>query len=166
MNPPMMMDGQLVLFDLPTPPTESRERSSRDKRRRVAKPPRAQVVDQLALFEELLAKPEHEIDVEAWTTDDVVSLREFMLWRHVHYVMDRRTSDETIRETWEWILSEDVAPFSFRVCLDSVMRQTGNTLPGNDSVMTCDPDEIREQIYGYAQRYGTWHGFSLLTHHP
>lgn len=166
MNPLLMEDGQLALFDLPTPTTETRVRKARARRPRAAKPPSAQVIDQLALFEELLARPEHEIEVEAWTADDVVSLREFMLWRHVHYVMDRRTSEQTLRETWEWILSDEAEPFSFRICLDSVMRQTGNTLAGNESVMTCDPDEIREQIYGYAQRHGTWHAFSLLTHHP
>lgn len=161
------LDGQLMLFDIPAPDPD---RTIPVLRRRAPTPrprPRANtVLEQLALFEQLFEMSEEEIEREAWTADDVTSLREFMLWRHVHYIMDKRTSDETLRETWEWILDEEVAPFSFRVCLDSVLNQTGHTLAGDERVVTIDRDAIREQIYGYAQYYGTWHAFSLLTHRP
>lgn len=156
---------QFDLFGVPIDGVRDKKDSVVHKRKRTRR--KMSVETQLELFEQLLEASDDEIETEPWTEDDIISMREFMFRRHFRLIADRRTKEDMLREVWEWILSDDIHPFSFLVCLDSMAKQTGQTLEFWDlSLNLVCPDEVRWQAYAYAQRYGTWHEFCLLTHRP
>jgi hypothetical protein len=54
-----------------------------------------------------------------WTEANVEMLRSKLLVTTVREIADRRTSKKVVTEVWDWILSDEVHPFSFRVCCES-----------------------------------------------
>jgi len=54
-----------------------------------------------------------------WTDANIERLRSKLLVTTVREIADRRTSKKVVTEAWDWILSDDVHPFSFRVCCES-----------------------------------------------
>jgi|TARA_B100000929_G_scaffold183520_1_gene145342 hypothetical protein len=55
-----------------------------------------------------------------WTDAHIARLRSKLLVTTVREVADRRTSKAVVSEAWDWILSDEVHPFSFIVCCESV----------------------------------------------
>jgi len=54
-----------------------------------------------------------------WTDEDVEKLREGILMDALRSLRDGRQSKESRQETIEWIMSDDIAPFSFVICCQS-----------------------------------------------
>jgi hypothetical protein len=103
------------------------------------------------LFEKMLSIlkiPDDILDVpESWTDDDIAGIREYMIQRHLKFILDGRSGKAMAEEAWEWILSEDIHPFSFRVCLDSLAKNLGLSM-GDTSCI--DRDDVRATFYAMA----------------
>ena len=54
-----------------------------------------------------------------WSDDDIEKVREGILREALHSLTDGRQGKESKDETIEWMLSDDIAPFSFVVCCRS-----------------------------------------------
>ncbi|MBB3105092.1 hypothetical protein [Azomonas macrocytogenes] len=71
-------------------------------------------------FVDLLALSDEELEALrafAETTHDYVEwLREYLLILTLRQIVNRQVSEETWREAMDWLLSDEIHPFSFRVC--------------------------------------------------
>tara|TARA_R110001583_G_scaffold42134_12_gene134004 strand:- start:1701 stop:2183 length:483 start_codon:yes stop_codon:yes gene_type:complete len=54
-----------------------------------------------------------------WTDNEILALREGMLLDRIRTLLDFRNGLETRLEIWEWIHSDEIAPFSFRPCVEA-----------------------------------------------
>lgn len=53
-----------------------------------------------------------------WTDDEIEDLQYFLLTTSLQELFDRRTSAKVRAECWEWVLDEELRPFSFRACAE------------------------------------------------
>jgi hypothetical protein len=121
---------------------------------------KAEIQAQMEMFLDILDTPDAILDVpEDWTDSEIISLREFMLKRHVKLILDGRSKSVSSQEAWEWILSEDTHPFSFRVCIESLSKQIGLAF---DSKVYVDRDEVRSGIYYLVTKQKGPQSFSLI----
>lgn len=54
-----------------------------------------------------------------WTEDNITRLRSKLLVTTVREIADRRNGKKIATEAWNWILSDEIEPFSFLVCCES-----------------------------------------------
>jgi hypothetical protein len=100
--------------------------------------------EQMEFMLAILDTPDDIGDVPIdWTDEDIEGIRHYMIVRHFRYILDGR-SKISAAEAWAWILSEEVHPFSFRVCLDSVLESLGLVIDGKTSI---DRSDVREALY-------------------
>lgn len=50
--------------------------------------------------------------------EEIDYIREKLLVCTIQDLADRRTSTSVVTECWDWVMSDDIHPFSFRVCCD------------------------------------------------
>jgi hypothetical protein len=132
------------------------EAKPKTRRKRLKK----EIQVQLALMLDVLDTPESICDVpEEWTADDVSAIREYMLKRHIDFILDGRCGEETLSETWDWIMSEESHPFSFRACVQDMAIQMGFSV---GQYIAIDRDWVRIWIYSLAKREGRVPAFCLL----
>ncbi len=73
-----------------------------------------------SLFEDEVAASMPDLPVRyEWTDMDVARLREGILIESLRSLGDGRQGEENRQETMSWIMSDDIAPFSFVVCCRS-----------------------------------------------
>lgn len=53
-----------------------------------------------------------------WTEEYIEDLRYYILVETLHLLGDGRASAKAVKEAWEWVLSDAIEPFSFRVCCE------------------------------------------------
>jgi hypothetical protein len=153
-------ENQVSFFDLfeqqfPIPDAISKPKViTRSKRVRVKK-----LEEQMEFFLDILEAPDAIMDVpEEWTKQDISDLRVFMLFRHLKLILDSRCSSKHVVEAWEWIMDDDITPFSFRTCVQELARSIGLA----DEKLTCvDPQEVRLVFFSMAERAGCKPAFSL-----
>lgn len=51
-----------------------------------------------------------------WDEQAIRDLREGFLWHNLRVLADGRAGEGIKQETMEWLMSDDIAPFSFVVC--------------------------------------------------
>ena len=51
-----------------------------------------------------------------WSDDDIQRLRDAILETSLKILLDGRASRAAVAESLEWIVSEEISPFSFEVC--------------------------------------------------
>jgi hypothetical protein len=118
------------------------------------------VHQQLSLMLDVLDTPENILAVpEEWTDDDISNIREYMLKRHIEFVLDGRCGKETVQEAWDWIMSEETHPFSFSACVQDMAIEMGFSI-GN--YIAIDRDMVRVWIYSLAVRENLAPNFTLL----
>ena len=61
-----------------------------------------------------------------WSDDDLGILREGILREAIRVLLDNRASQASRVERWQWIQSDEIAPFSFTVCLNSLSTSEGD----------------------------------------
>lgn len=54
-----------------------------------------------------------------WTDGNITRIRSKLLTTTVREIADRRNAKAIATEAWNWILSDDIHPFSFLVCCES-----------------------------------------------
>ncbi|RME42314.1 MAG: hypothetical protein D6791_18045 [Chloroflexi bacterium] len=72
-----------------------------------------------------VAPPQPELPMEHsgfewlydWSDREVEIMREGLLFASLHDLCDARVAEWTREEIWEWIESDEIHPFSFRVCV-------------------------------------------------
>ena len=84
----------------------------------------------------------------AWTDQEILALREGVLIDRLRTLLDLRNGLATRREAWEWLNSDDVEPFSFRICVEAC----------SDLV---DYVEVRDQLIDLVTRKG---GIPVAAH--
>lgn len=62
-----------------------------------------------------IEKPNTIEEIE-WSDNDIEQLRRSILESSIRILLDRRASIATVSETLEWLLSDEISPFSFEVC--------------------------------------------------
>jgi hypothetical protein len=77
-----------------------------------------------------------ELELE-WSEEDIAKLREGILIEALRDALDNRVTPERRATTWKWIDSDDIGPFSFRVCAEAA---------GHDHL------RLRETIHAMARR--------------
>ena len=77
------------------------------------------------------------VSVPKWTEDDVQMVREGLINETLHEIVDGRLGSGSVKENWDWIMSDSEHPFSFRVCA----RDAG-----------CDPDELRGGFVSFVKK--------------
>lgn len=106
----------LPLPEVATPLGELFKRPKR-KRRSSKKDPSALTEQQLMM---ILWDEDWEVSNQyQWTDNEILALREGMLIDRIRTLLDFRNGLETRSEIWRWIHSDEVAPFSFRVCVEA-----------------------------------------------
>ena len=56
------------------------------------------------------------IPMPRWTDEEIETLREGLLEETLHVLGDKRASEASRKDAWEWINADDVGPFTFRTC--------------------------------------------------
>jgi hypothetical protein len=95
-------------------------------------------IQQWSIFD-LLALPEAELGPVVWTDDDIDILREKLLFEACSIFLDKRAALGTRKDRWAWIMSDEVLPFSFKVCI---------------SAAGVDCDRFRESLIDLCRRQG------------
>ncbi|MHB1141439.1 MAG: plasmid-related protein [Sulfuricaulis sp.] len=54
-----------------------------------------------------------------WSEEDVAKLREGILIEALRDALDNRVAPEQRAKIWKWIDSDDIGPFSFRICAEA-----------------------------------------------
>ena len=54
-----------------------------------------------------------------WSEEDIAKLREGILIEALRDALDNRVAPERRAKTWKWIDSDDIGPFSFRICAEA-----------------------------------------------
>jgi len=54
-----------------------------------------------------------------WTDNEILALREGMLLDRIRTLLDFRNGLKTRLEIWDWIHSDEISPFSFRICVEA-----------------------------------------------
>lgn len=54
-----------------------------------------------------------------WSDEDIAKLRERILIEALRDALDNRVAGEKRAKIWDWIDSEDIGAFSFRVCVEA-----------------------------------------------
>lgn len=94
-----------------------------------------------------LVIPEIEIR-NSFSEEEILGIRKGMLAKGMQAILDFRASRETRLEWWEWVMSNDIAPFSFVVCaLESDVN----------------PVELRSSFVNMVQRKYKTSSYSELT---
>jgi len=156
-NPTVVLEGQLSLFG--TEFSEPILAAPKPERKRQAQHVR-EIQQEFEFMLEVLDTAEAICDVpEDWTEEDIIELCEYMLQRHLKFILDGRSGSTIAQEAWEWVLSEEIHPFSFRVCLDAVAFNTGLQFEGNVCV---DRDDVRASFYAMAKQAKVPLNFSLI----
>lgn len=164
-NQAVLETNQLSLFDMMgfgsnEVPEEIANTVKKARSKRRSAKPKLSVQQQMELMLDVLESPDAICDVPSgWTDDDISGLREFMLNRHLNFILDGRSGKAMASEAWDWVLSEEIHPFSFRVCVEDAALQLG--LSFGDWICV-DRDEIREVFYALAKRAGAPLNFCLL----
>ena len=140
-------------FPPPIKPKRTIVRRSRKLEQRQA------LARQFELMLEVLNEPE-EGEIITWSDADIDDLYEYVFERTMEQLLDHRARENSCREIWEWILSPDIHPFSFLVCLSAVAHRTGHTI---DDYQIVDPDEIRSSLFFACKRKNNWCDFCLIV---
>lgn len=56
------------------------------------------------------------LDFSYWTDDDILLLMDGVMTYSLNQLNDSRSSEEGYQEALEWIMSDELHPFSFLVC--------------------------------------------------
>lgn len=73
-----------------------------------------------------------------WSEQAITDLREGLLWHSLRVLADGRAGEGIKQETMEWLMSDDIQPFSFVVCC---------------SELGYSPVELRDQTLDVLKRY-------------
>lgn len=76
-------------------------------------------LDFLAAMDERWAPLDSVEESEEWSDQEVENLRIWFLRRNIRQIADRRGSKKSAKETWDWISSDEIGPFSFRICAEA-----------------------------------------------
>ena len=136
----------------------------------------ASLIEQLDLMLDCLNTPDAILDVpEQWTDADIEYLREHMIMSQLKIIVDKRGGKVARQEAWEWVLSDEILPFSFRVCLSTLAINYGfvelidenisldQGLTEEDIMLSIDVDYLRSIFYHMAKRSGVEINFCLLV---
>lgn len=157
-------EEQVTLFELFAQqfpmPEEISAPQGRSKRTRRAKNNRIEILEeQLEFMLDILETPDAILEIpDAWTDEEIIELRCFMLLRHFKYILDGRNGSKSVTEAWDWIMDDSIAPFSFSVCVHAFAKSVGLADSETTSV---DCQEVRLVFYTMAQRAGRKPDFSL-----
>jgi hypothetical protein len=78
---------------------------------------------QYTMEEELFESvPQYAPSNWAPSEESVEQLRAAMITRHLTLILDERTDQVTVLDIVEWMMSDDIHPFSFRVCVGACIR--------------------------------------------
>lgn len=55
-----------------------------------------------------------------WTSDDIDLLQQEILRSSINVLLDYRSGTQSRNEAYAWLMNDDVAPFSYRVCIRSM----------------------------------------------
>lgn len=76
-----------------------------------------------------------------WTDANIEQLRKRLLWHSLRLLADGRASTTTMRETMEWLMSDELHPFSFVVCCHEAGYNPIGIREGVKSIL--DPKPLR-----------------------
>lgn len=76
-------------------------------------------LDFLAALDEMYTALGSAEEPEEWTDQEIKNLRIWLLKRTIKQIADRRGSKKAAQESWNWISSDEIGPFSFRVCSEA-----------------------------------------------
>lgn len=110
------------------------------KKRRAPRRPRLVAPTTFVQLEFELIIPTDEEFLEM-TDEDIFEFRSGLLSRALRAVIDGRVSKASRREWWEWVASNEIAPFSFLVCV----------LEAGEGVV--NPQELREVFASFVRRH-------------
>jgi len=82
-------------------------------------------------------------DLFEWSEDDIAKARCVLLTDSINELSDNRTRAETCDEIWEWVASDRIHPFSFRVCVQALCADLG---------ISVEITEVRERIRWLVRR--------------
>lgn len=111
---------------------------ARPRKRRAQPRPRS-ALEFFQLELELLIPTDEEF--LEMTDEEVLALREELLHRALRAVIDGRVSLAQRQEWWEWISDNEIAPFSFLVCVIEAGEGRVN------------PQELREVFASFVRRH-------------
>lgn len=74
---------------------------------------------------------EDPIEVDAWSDDEILELRSYLLHKTLSILEDGRSCLSVRTESLDWLMSDVIHPFSFCVCCE---------------VEGVDPDRMREGV--------------------
>lgn len=60
------------------------------------------------------------LDIEYWSNWDILLLMDGLLRTTIHDLKDMRASDDLAKEALDWVMSDDILPFSFAVCCRAI----------------------------------------------
>lgn len=140
-------------------PEEAKTKTLR--RRRATSPPVAKKLEeQMEFMLDVLSTPDAILDTPVdWTDDDIAQMRIFMLFRHLRFILDGRNGSEMIDQIWDWIMDDQVLPFSFPVCVHEFAKTLGLA---DETYTSIDTQSVRFAFYFMAQRAGRKPAFSLI----
>lgn len=92
------------------------------------------------LFPDSLPCTDKVWSYEQWTEDDIHHLRSWVMRQSLAQLLDGRVSADIRIESLDWIMSDAIEPFSFRVCC---MEEC------------VDPEELRERLQELLLRHPT-----------
>lgn len=66
--------------------------------------------------------PKYAPNNEEFDQAEIAQLRAWMLERNLDFLLDDRTESETVYDILDWFVSDEVHPFSFRVCASAAFE--------------------------------------------
>lgn len=78
-----------------------------------------------------LARRVEQLEFSLWNEDEMLQLREYVLMRSLATISTDLHSLDTEQDVLDWVHSDSIHPFSFRVCCEAACL---------------DPDELREAV--------------------
>lgn len=128
---------QMPVLDLFGEQVIIRQRSS-GPRRQPAQFRLVQELEQLA-FIDILGMSDEELEKQRQLdgiTDDYIDwLRGFILKRTLRQLLHSQTNEDSKREAYEWLMADDVHPFSFRVCCEAYDSDYTEVRQGVESIL-------------------------------
>ncbi|ECU8224415.1 TPA: topoisomerase II [Salmonella enterica] len=70
-----------------------------------------------------------------WTDDEIRQLRDELLWHSLRILADGRAGSEIKQETMDWVMSDDVHPFSFVLCCNEAGYDPSGIRDGVESIL-------------------------------
>lgn len=134
----MTFSGQMSFFGGTLWTKEGLAAPVRRRRPRIPRPSSA--LERIIQLELELILPTDE-EFLAMTDEEVLALREELLHRALRAVIDGRVSLAQRQEWWEWISDNEIAPFSFLVCVIEAGEGRVN------------PQELREVFASFVRRH-------------